>query len=69
LAFETGKDIVSPTEVNHPPSYVVCRQTHYIKPSAQIHKYDAEDVFELLNSRDQDITLNNLLEIRKQSTL
>lgn len=32
-------------------------------------KFDAESVFELLNSHDQKCTLNNPIEIRKQSTL
>jgi Zn-dependent M16 (insulinase) family peptidase len=44
-------------------------QTQYIKPSAQIRRYDAEDIFELLKSRDQELTLDDLVEIRKQSAL
>jgi hypothetical protein len=31
--------------------------------------YDAEDVFELLNSHDQELTPDHLVEIRKQSDL
>jgi hypothetical protein len=32
-------------------------------------KFDAESVFELLNSHDQWCTLNNPIEIQMQSTL
>jgi hypothetical protein len=32
-------------------------------------KFDAESVFELLKSQDQKCTLNNPIEIRKQSML
>jgi hypothetical protein len=28
---------------SHPPIYVVCLQTQYIKPSAKLRKHDAED--------------------------
>jgi len=44
-------------------------QTQYVKPSAQIHMYSAEYVFELLNSNDKELMLDNLVEIWKQSTL
>ena len=37
--------------------------------SAQIRKYDAEDVREMLNSHDQELTLDYLVELRKQSPL
>ena len=42
--------------------------TKYIKACVKIHTYNAEDVFELLNSRDQEIVLNHYVEIWKQST-
>jgi hypothetical protein len=42
-------------------------QTQYVKPSAQIRTYNAEEVFELQNSHDQELTLDDLVEIRKQS--
>jgi hypothetical protein len=48
--------------------YVVCSQTQHIKPSAQIHMYDTEDVYKLLNSHNQKFTLNHLVEIQKQTT-
>jgi hypothetical protein len=35
----------------------------------QIRTYDAEDIFELLTFRDQELTLDDLVEIRKQSAL
>jgi predicted restriction endonuclease len=41
----------------------------YVRQSAQIHTYDAEDVSELLNSNDEKLTLDNLVEIWRQSTL
>jgi len=44
----------------------LCHKAQYIKPSAQIHKYDAEDVLELLKDHDKDITFESLLEIRQQ---
>ena len=44
-------------------------QTQYVKPRAQIHMYNAEYVFELLNSNDKELMLDNLVEIWKQSTL
>ena len=31
--------------------------------------YDSEDVFELLNPHEQELTLDDLVEIRKQSAL
>jgi hypothetical protein len=31
--------------------------------------YDAEDIFELLKSRDQELMIDSLFEIRKQSAL
>ena len=44
-------------------------QNQYTKPEAQIRTSDAEDVFEQLNYRDQEITLEDLVKIRKQSGL
>jgi len=41
----------------------------YTRPSALIRTYVAEDEFELQEYHDQDLTLNHLVEIRKQSTL
>jgi hypothetical protein len=40
-----------------------------MKPSAQIRRYVAEYVFELLNSHDEELTTDHLVEIRKQSAL
>jgi hypothetical protein len=34
-----------------------------------VRTYDAEDVFKLLNFHNLNLTLNHLVEIRKQSTL
>jgi hypothetical protein len=38
----------------------------YIKIGAQIRTYDAGDVFELLNCRNQEVALENISEISKQ---
>ena len=38
-----------------------CPKTHYTKP------HDAENIFELLHSRDQKLTLDYPVEFRKQS--
>jgi len=48
--------------------YIFCSQTQHIKPSAQIHMYDTEDVYELLISHNQEFMLNHLVEIQKQTT-
>lgn len=45
--------------------FVFRSQTQYIKPSAQIRLYDAEDVFELMKSHDHELTINDLFEIWK----
>jgi hypothetical protein len=37
------------------------------KPSRQIRTFDAQDVFELLICRDQELFLDHLPEIRKQN--
>jgi len=47
------------------PHFVFRSQTQYIEPSAQIRLYDAEDVFELMNSHDHELTLNDRFEIWK----
>jgi hypothetical protein len=41
----------------------------HIKPSLWFCTYSAEDVFELLNSHDQEFMLDSLVEIQKQSML
>jgi hypothetical protein len=38
----------------------------YSKTSVQIPKYDAHNTFKLLNFRDQELTLDHTVEIRKQ---
>jgi len=48
--------------------YLVCSQTQHIMPSAQIHMYDTEDVYELPISHNQEFMLNHLVEIQKQTT-
>lgn len=45
------------------PHFVFRSQTQYIKPSAQIRLYDAEDVFALRNSHDHELTPNDRFEI------
>jgi hypothetical protein len=44
-------------------------QTQYVKPSRQIRTFDAQEVFELLNSGDDELLLDHLAEIRKQNAL
>jgi hypothetical protein len=51
------------------PTYIVCTNTQYIKPSKQIRRYDAEDMFEFLNSLDQEIMIGHHVEFPKQSAL
>ena len=48
-------------------TYVVCPRTQYINPRAQIRMYDAENVVALLNTHDDELTLDHLVETRKQS--
>jgi len=50
-------------------STYVCPQTPDTKPGAQIHKYHAENIFELLSSHNQEFRLHYLVEIRKQGAL
>jgi hypothetical protein len=38
-------------------------------PNTRIHKYDAENIMDLLNSHFQELTPDSLDEIRKQSAL
>jgi hypothetical protein len=66
-----NKSCSETTTIAHPSSSLalLCFQIQHIKPSAQVRAYDAGEVFELLNTHDQDFTLNNLLEIRKQKAL
>jgi len=45
-----------------------CLQNRHVKPIEQIHTYDAEDVFEFLNSRDHAITRDNVTAFRKESS-
>lgn len=54
---------------SHPLTYIVFPRLQYVKPSAQIHMYNAEHVLELLNSDDKELMLDNLFKIWKQSTL
>jgi hypothetical protein len=44
-------------------------RTQYIIINSQIRAYDAEDIFELPTFRNQELTLDDLVEIRKQSAL
>jgi hypothetical protein len=48
-------------------TYVFCPQTQHITPRALIRTCDAEDVFWLLNSQEQELTLVEDVEIRKQN--
>jgi hypothetical protein len=48
--------------------YVLCSKTQNNKTSAQIRTYNAEDTFNSLNYRDQDLTFDLLVRIWKQRT-
>jgi hypothetical protein len=48
--------------------YVTCTQTHHLKLNAPIGMYDAENILDLLNSHDQELTVYHLIESQKQST-
>jgi hypothetical protein len=50
-------------------TYVICTQTQCIKPNTQISASEAEDVFELLNTRSQDRAVGHIVDIRKQNDL
>jgi len=50
-------------------TYVICPQTRALDRACKfIHTYNDEDVFVLLNSHYQELTLGDLDEIWKQST-
>jgi hypothetical protein len=42
-------------------------KTQYTKPHGEIRTHDAENIFELLHSRDQKLTLDHPVEFCKQS--
>jgi len=48
---------------------VVCPQTLHIKSRGHISTYRAADIFELLSSRNLEMTLEDRVEIRKQNAL
>jgi len=50
-------------EYSNPSTNNICPQT----PNVQIHMYDAEEAFKLLNSYDHELKLEHLVEIQKQS--
>jgi len=54
---------------SHPRLNVVCPPTQRIKASAQNSYYDAEDVCDLLNSRHQELMLDDAVEFLKRSAL
>jgi hypothetical protein len=46
---------------------VACPKTQYTKPHGEVRTHNAENIFELLHSRDQKLTLDHPVEFRKQS--
>jgi hypothetical protein len=50
-------------------THVFCPKTRYIKSSMQIRTYDAENIFKLLSLHDHELTLDDHVEIQKQSAL
>jgi hypothetical protein len=48
-------------------TYIICPQTHVLGKARRVHTYSDEDIFVLLNSHHQELTLSNLDEIWKQS--
>jgi len=52
-------------EYSNSPTNNICPQT----PNVQIHLYNAEEAFKLLNLYDHELKLDHLLEIQKQSIL
>jgi hypothetical protein len=48
---------------------LVCLYTQYVKLCAQIRKYEAEDIFDFLKYNDQELTVDCVVEIRKQRAL
>jgi hypothetical protein len=65
--FEYIIVISDPTTFVVPHLLLLPQDSINIKPSPQIHTYDAEDGLLLLNYRDEDVTLDHPAEIRKQS--
>ena len=60
-----AKRVQLPTSI--PRLKSLAPQTKHIMTTAQIRTDDAEDDFEVLNSSDQEFTLDDLVEIRQQS--
>ena len=50
-------------EYSNPSTNNICPQT----PNVQIHMYNAEVVFKLLNPYDHELKLEHLVQIQKQS--
>ena len=50
-------------------TYVLCLQTSKYQAKRANSQFDIEDLFDLQKYHDQDLTLEHLAEIRKQSTL
>jgi hypothetical protein len=48
---------------------VIGLQTEYTKPSPQVLTKDCGDIFELLNSHDQEVIVSHVVEIQQQSAL
>jgi cysteine synthase len=65
----TMRSTVTPRLTSFRTYVVLPPDSIYYKPSAPIRAYGAEDVFELLNYHDQELTLGHLVEIRKQSAV
>ena len=49
--------------------HIACPQTHCSKPGVKVCMYSAEDVFQLLNFRNQELMLDHHVEIQKQSAI
>lgn len=60
-----AKRVQLPTSI--PRLTSLAPQTKHIMTRAQIRTDDAEDDFEVLNCNDQELTLDDLVEIRQQS--
>lgn len=43
-------------------TYIVCPYTQYNEPSPQIYMHDFGQAYKLLNSHDQELLLNNVVE-------
>jgi hypothetical protein len=48
-------------------NHVSCPQIQYIKPRAPVRACDTDDIFDFLNSDDQELKLCHHVEIRKYS--